>query len=157
NVRNAAKKRQLRGPLRSWPYYGDDEWDAVVGLVKATRPWPEEQEVAKRLRAWTRGDVELVACLDVAGELAKIGRQDDLGSWDDPLVAMVAMDMLHNVLLRRPPWELSSLREAPNVPARSQRRHRAEGMTYYYRRMVRERDRRELMEGGRSEAAARRW
>jgi hypothetical protein len=71
-------------------------------------------------------------------------------------VATLAMDLLHNVLLRRPPSKLSSLIDARSVPARTRRRHRAEGMIYY-RRLLRERVLREVMNGSRKEAAAWRW
>jgi hypothetical protein len=156
-VGHAAKVRQLTGPLSSWPYWSDAAWDALVELLRETRPWTAEPAVAKHLEAWAAGDVGLPECLDVAAELAGIGRLPDQRASSATALAALTFDMLHNVQLRRPPWELGSLGDVPSLPARTRRRHRAEGIAYHRQRTRRKRNLRELMQGGRSESAARRW
>jgi hypothetical protein len=156
-INDVAKVRQFAGPVRGWPYISDPAWEALLALIHATRPWSAEGDVALRLRAWASGDAERWETVDVAEQLARIGRLADLNSWSDSAVASLAFDMLHNVLLRRPPWELGALADVTGIPARTRRRHRAEIQAYANRRRRREGGMRELMAAGRKKDAARQW
>ncbi len=134
-----------------------EEYDSLVTLIRGSRPWSKEPDVAALLREWAAGNFELTECLDVAAKLARIGREPNQGAWPDTLVASLTYLMLRTVQQGGSPWDFDSLADAPNLPDRTRRRHREEGMAYCYQRRRRDLALRDLMLGGRSESAARKW
>jgi hypothetical protein len=158
SVRDRPKMRQS-GPLSGWPYIGDRDHAALVGILRGLRPWTRSDVVRNRLHAWTRANVDRPGCQDVADEIARIGRAANLLEWSDDLVADVVHEMLHNVSAGRQPWEHlgGSLLDDTSLPRSTRYRHREDGMDYLYQRRSREATLRALVVAGRSEAAARRW
>lgn len=150
-----AKMRQFTGPLGQHPYFGDPEFDALDELLARTRPWAGEAEVAAALLVWAGDDVDFPQCLDVAGKLAEIGRQNPpyVGG-----VTRLTRDMLLTLARIGPdPLDHGLLYGFQDLPMRTQQRHRAEGPAYVQARRRRELDLRALIAGGRTESAARRW
>jgi hypothetical protein len=127
-----------------------------MAVIRETRPWSSEVEVARGLLRWAGDDVDKFVCADVAHWLAEIGRHDATGS--DLVMALLTRDLLLTALRGWPLREFEWLYEfGAALPARTRRRHRTDGMGYVRSRARRERTLRALVLGGRTESAARRW
>jgi hypothetical protein len=140
------------------PYYSDVDFEALVALLRDLRPWDRRAVLRDGLGRWARGEADTGVCDEVAREIGRIGTDPSYPHWTDSAVAHVTMEMLHNVAAGHQAWELGgSLLAARRIPRSTRYYNRAEGMSYVYRRVARERDLRELVAGGRSLAAARQW
>lgn len=147
----------------------------LMEVLDRTRPWADEDEVAKALRRWsdrhwgtgalTPGDADSAA--EVATHLAVMGRASNAPS--DTQVVGIALHMLINVARGRGPTQSDLLADSVvGVPARTARRYRQLGrgstddpslaaFAQFMQNLQYDLDLAALVRGGRSVGAARRW
>jgi hypothetical protein len=168
----AAKLRQIAFDAGLVP---NEAATSLATAVATHRPWQKEDSFAAALRSWATwhwGEGSLDPGLadgagEVAAELAIIGRATNPPT-DSQAVGIVNL-MLQNVALGRRPREYDTLRDhVKGVPARTLRRYRQlareagedpglEALAIYLTRLQQRLDLDALVNGGRTEAAARRW
>ena len=100
---------------------------ALENLVAETRPWVDEVDVGRRLSTWVGRSLDPLGCADVAGELARLGK-NATNLPDDPTMAAIAFHMLVNVARGRGPTEADVLGDhtVGVVSERTARRYRSD-------------------------------